>query len=306
MKLDQHGYRELKKRNRMRLIVAVIVVLVILLISYALLMPPHKVQNTPEREAVVNMPIAGGEGGNDRLNTGPIKTNAWLFKEAVDRGKKAEFSSLSGENEEEGVEQSEEDHNKEKNNGDLPVDSIDEGNLEKSAPAILNPSKPAGSVESTPLAEPIGKVTSVQEITQERKKIERAERAKGKESYIKSGEKPKITVQKPQNKEDKKKEEVSNLQSKDNNQDKKVNPKEKNAEGGFTIQVVALSDPIEAAGIKVRLAGKGFPARIEQVKNEDEQLVYRVRVGSYPSEDKAAQVVEQLKRAGFPARTFKR
>ncbi len=306
MKLGQQGYKELKKRNRMRLIVAVIVVLVILLISYALLMPAHKAQNTPEREAVVNMPIAGGEGGNDRLNTGPIKTNAWLFKEAVDRGKKTEFRSLSGENEEEGVEQSEEEHNKEKNNGDLPVDSVDEGNLEESAPAILNPSKPVEPVESTPLIEPTGKVTSVQETVQERKKIERA---KGKESYVKSGEKsekPKITVQKPQNKQDKKKEEVSSPKSKNNNQDKKVNLKEKNAEGEFTIQVVALSDPIEAAGIKVRLAGKGFPARIEQVKNDDEQLVYRVRVGSYPSEDKAAQVVEQLKRAGFPARTFKR
>ena len=69
---------------------------------------------------------------------------------------------------------------------------------------------------------------------------------------------------------------------------------------------MALSDPIEAAGIKARLAGKGFPARVEQIKNASGQPFYRVRVGSYPSEDKAAQVVEQLKKAGFSARTFKR
>ena len=296
MKLGQQGYKELKQRNRTRLIVAIIVVLIILLISYVLLLPTRKTPSVPEREAAVNMPVAGGEGDNDRLNTGPIKTNAWLFKEAVDKGKKAEFRLLSGENEEENLAQDEEvGQEEEENNDEVQEEVIHRENLEGNIAA----DSPIPAVVSAKSAQ---KALAGQDTAPQDKKIEKV---KDKEPRIKPIDiTQKAAAQKVKAKEGGK---FPGAKNKNSDKDKKEGSKGGKVEGSeFTIQVVALSDPIEAAGIKARLAGKGFPARVEQIKNASGQPFYRVRVGSYPSEDKAAQVVEQLKKAGFSARTFKR
>ncbi|MFH4416147.1 MAG: SPOR domain-containing protein [Neisseriaceae bacterium] len=77
-------------------------------------------------------------------------------------------------------------------------------------------------------------------------------------------------------------------------------PAQKPKEVLLTLQVTALSDPIQAEILKNKLRQAGFPSRVENIKRGDMAL-YRVRIGVYKDAKQADQLRTKLEAAGYTA-----
>ncbi len=72
---------------------------------------------------------------------------------------------------------------------------------------------------------------------------------------------------------------------------------------GYAIQIASMSDPESAALIRDRFLAKGYPAYCRRA-DVNGQTVHRVRIGPYPSEDKARKDLKSLTDAGVSAIIF--
>jgi cell division septation protein DedD len=113
----------------------------------------------------------------------------------------------------------------------------------------------------------------------ETKKEEKAPKAElvNEPKTSKVGEKPK-TLPKP-----KKEEEVTQDQD------------EATPQGGYSIQLVALTNKARAVAIKKEMVDEGYPAYLSTTV-KDGKSFYRVRIGSYPDKAEAEQVQARMKR----------
>ena len=68
--------------------------------------------------------------------------------------------------------------------------------------------------------------------------------------------------------------------------------------GDFFVQVIALTDQDSAAKIVDSLRGKGYPVRLDSSRN-GQSMVYKVRVGGYPTRGKADEIAGRLHQEGF-------
>ncbi len=74
---------------------------------------------------------------------------------------------------------------------------------------------------------------------------------------------------------------------------------------GYAIQIASLSDPESAATVRDRFLAKGYPAYVRRA-GVNGKTWYRVRIGSYPSRDKARKDLKSLTEAGVSAMIFLR
>ena len=74
---------------------------------------------------------------------------------------------------------------------------------------------------------------------------------------------------------------------------------------GYAIQIASLSDPESAATVRDRFLAKGYPAYV-RAADVNGKTWYRVRIGSYPSKEKARKDLNSLKEAGVSAMIFLR
>jgi len=74
---------------------------------------------------------------------------------------------------------------------------------------------------------------------------------------------------------------------------------------GYAIQIASLSDPESAATVRDRFLAKGYPAYVRKA-DVNGKTWYRVRIGSYPSRDKARKDLKSLSEAGVSAMIFLR
>lgn len=113
----------------------------------------------------------------------------------------------------------------------------------------------------------------------ETKKEEKAPKAElvNEPKTNKVGEKPK-TAPKPKKEE------------KPEPQDDAVTP-----QGGFSIQLVAITNKARAVAIKKQMIDEGYPAYVSTTM-KDGKSFYRVRIGSYPDKAEAEQVQARMKR----------
>jgi len=81
-------------------------------------------------------------------------------------------------------------------------------------------------------------------------------------------------------------------------------PREPAAAGGgsgpFFVQVFAGRDRGSAEDLVARLERAGHPVRLVG-EREGSASLYKVRVGGFPSEERARQTMERLRQAGFPS-----
>lgn len=75
--------------------------------------------------------------------------------------------------------------------------------------------------------------------------------------------------------------------------------------GGYAIQIASLSDPESAATVRDRFLSKGYPAYVRKA-DLNGKTWYRVRIGSYPSKEKARKDLKSLTEAGVSAVIFLR
>jgi cell division septation protein DedD len=66
-------------------------------------------------------------------------------------------------------------------------------------------------------------------------------------------------------------------------------------QGGFSIQLVAITNKARAVAIKKQMIDEGYPAYVSTTMKEG-RAFYRVRVGSYPDKAEAEQVQARMKR----------
>jgi cell division septation protein DedD len=67
--------------------------------------------------------------------------------------------------------------------------------------------------------------------------------------------------------------------------------------GLFYVQIAAFTDKTQAAAEAEKFRKKGYPVVVAEPRPSDTKTWYRVRVGSYPTRDKAAEVLAKLNEA---------
>jgi cell division septation protein DedD len=74
-------------------------------------------------------------------------------------------------------------------------------------------------------------------------------------------------------------------------------PAASQATGLFFIQVAALTDRTQAAAEADKFKKRGYPVVVADPKPTDAKTWYRVRVGGYPTREKAAEILTELNEA---------
>jgi DedD protein len=77
------------------------------------------------------------------------------------------------------------------------------------------------------------------------------------------------------------------------------------ATGLFFIQVAAFADRTQAAAEADKFKKRGYPAVVADPKPTDTRTWYRVRVGGYPTREKAAEILTELNEAAKKKTDFR-